>query len=102
MKDRSIDQVQTDINITIVSTPSNGSGYDLNITMENTGSVSLETQYFTILINGTSQLFNCSKSYLYPEKQVYFNVTNLAGSGLRRLKVVSDNGISDYYDYTIS
>ncbi len=101
MKDRAIGQVQTDINITSVITPSNGSNYDLNFTVDNTGSVILETSYFNILINGTAQQFTCTGSYLYPENEVYFNVTNLPGTGTRILKVITDNGISDYYEYTI-
>jgi len=101
LKDRAIDQIQTDINITSVTTPSNGSNYDLNFSVENTGSVVLETSYFNILINGTDQQFTCTKLYLYPESEVYFNVTNLSGTGARILKVITDNGISDYYEYTI-
>jgi len=102
MKDRGIDQVQTDINITSVITPSNGSNYDLNFTVDNTGSVYLETTNFDILINGTAQQFTCGESYLYPENEVYFNVTNLPGAGTRILKVITDNGISDYYEYTVT
>ena len=101
MIEREIDRVQTDINITNVSTSANNSNYDHNITLENTGSVTLKTSDFTILINGTIQQFSCSNSYLYPEKIVYFNIYNLAGNGSKRLKVVTDNGISDYYEYTI-
>ena len=53
MKNRIIDQVQTNINITDISTSANGSNYDHNITVKNTGSVDLETKDFDILINGT-------------------------------------------------
>ena len=101
MVDRSVDKVQTDINITDVSTYANDSNYDHNITLENTGSITLKTSDFVILINGTMQQFSCSDSYLHPEKETYFNVTNVAGSGNKRLKVITDNGISDYYEYTI-
>lgn len=101
MKERVVDQIQTDVNITSVSTPANASNYDLNITVENTGSITLETENFNILINGTKHTFTCSKTYLHPENIVYFNITNLPGSGNRRLKVVTNNGISDYYEYTI-
>jgi len=102
MRDRIIDKIQTDIDITTVSTPANGSNYDLNITLENTGSITLKTSDFSILINGTLHPFTCSNSYIYPENNVYFNVTNLSGTGQRRLKVVAMNGVSDYYDYTIT
>lgn len=102
MKDRAINQIQTDINITSVTTPANGSNYDLNFSVENTGSTALETSYFNILINGTDYQFTCTGSYLYPENELYFNVTNLSGTGNRILKVITENGISDYYEYTIA
>ena len=102
MRNRIIDKVQTDINIIAVNTPANGSNYDLNFTIENTGSVSLETSYFSILINGTIRPFICTSSYIHPEISAYFEVYNLSGSGTARLKVVTKNGISDYYEYTIT
>lgn len=101
MRDRAIDQVQTAINITDVTSEANGSNYDINVTVENTGSTTLKTIYFNILVNGTDKEFTCSKSYLHPENEVYFNVSSLQGTGDRRLKVVTDNGISDYYDFTL-
>jgi archaellum component FlaF (FlaF/FlaG flagellin family) len=101
MKDRMIYQIQTDINITSVTTQPNGVNYDHNITVENTGSITLKTSDFTILINGVSQTFTCNKPYLYPKKVAYFTVVNLPGAGTKRLKVITDNGISSYYEYTI-
>jgi len=101
MKNRAIEQVQTDINITSATTASNGSNYDLNVAVKNTGSVSLKTSDFSILVDGTKQQFTCSDSYLYPEKTVYFNVNNIAGNGLERLKIITDKGISDYYSYIL-
>ena len=101
MKERIVDQIQTDITIANATTSDNGTNYDLNITVENTGGITLEVGDFNILINGTGQQFTCSSSYLYIGSEVYFNVTNLSGTGPRRLKVVTSNGISDYYDYII-
>lgn len=102
MRNRAIDQLQTDIAIISVSTPANDSNYDLNITVENTGGITLKTQYFDILINGTKYEYECYKDYIYPTAQVYFNVRNLQGTGTRILKIVTDNGISKYYEYTIT
>jgi len=102
MRDRAIEQIQTNINITDVITPSNGSNYDLNATVENTGSITLETEFFDVLIDGTKQTFTCTETYLFPENTANFNVTNQAGSGSKTLKIVANNGISDYYMYTIS
>ena len=101
MKSRAINQIQTDIDITSVATPANASNYDLNITLKNIGSTVLKTSDFNILVNGTNQEFVCKNMYLYPESTIYFNVYDLPGEGSRKLKVVSDNGISDYHEYTI-
>ena len=101
MKNRANNQVQTNIDITSVTTLVNGSNYDINITVENIGSTILQTTYFDILINGTKNEFNCSKSYIYPEHDVYFNVVNITGTGERRLKIVTNNGISDYYIFIL-
>jgi len=100
MKDRYVDQIQTDIIIRGVTNSSSGANYDINITVENTGSTNLETRHFNILINGENQKFTCSSSYLFPEDSIYFNVTGLS-SGSKKLKVVTNNGISDYYEYVI-
>lgn len=101
MKNRAIDQIQTEISVTDVTSTANGSNYDINITIDNTGSVSLETVYFNILINGTEKVFTSSKPFVYPENEVYINVYNFQDTGSLRLKVVAENGISDYYDFTI-
>ena len=101
MRDRVISQVQTDINITNVISVVNGSNYDINITVENIGSITLETSNFNIIINGTINSFSCSKSYIHPENIVYFNVLNFSGSGVLKLKVVTNNGISDYYEFSL-
>ena len=97
MKDRLRDQVQTDVNITAVSRSFNGSNYDYNISVQNTGSVTLTTEDFVILINGTTYQFTCTHSYVHPENTVYFQVVNVAGAGVKRLKVITNNGIADYY-----
>jgi len=101
MKNRAIDQVQTNIDITSVNSEINGSNYDINITVENIGSITLQTSNFDILINGTKNEFIFSKSYLYPQGEVYFNVLNIPGSGEKRLKIITNNGISDYYVFII-
>ncbi len=101
MRDRVISQVQTDINITNVVSIANGSNYDVNITIENTGSITLETSNFNILINGTINNFSCSKSFIHPENDVYFNVLNFSGLGVMKLKVITNNGISDYYEFNL-
>jgi archaellum component FlaF (FlaF/FlaG flagellin family) len=99
MKNRAINIVQTDIDITSASTSPNASNYNLNFTLNNIGSTTLKTSDFTVLINGTSQPFSCSVEYIYFENAAYFYVYNLNGTGSKKLKVVTDNGISEYYEY---
>ncbi|OGS40170.1 MAG: hypothetical protein A3K77_03570 [Euryarchaeota archaeon RBG_13_31_8] len=101
MRNRAIDQVQTNIDIISVTSEINGSNFDINITVENIGSITLQTSNFDILINGTKNEFTCSKSYLYPEGEVYFNILNIPGSGEKRLKIITNNGIADYYLFII-
>jgi len=100
-KDRAVDKIQSDININNVSTTPNGSGYDLNITIENTGSIVIDTNYCNVLVNGTFYPFYSSKNHLYPKKTSYFTIGNLSGSGQFRLKVVSNFGISDYETFVV-
>lgn len=101
MESRATDRVQTSINITdITDNVLMGSPYDLNITVNNTGSVSLETSDFTILVNGVNRLFNSTSSYLYPEKEAVISVKEV-GVGLKRIKVITGNGISDYGEHTV-
>jgi len=102
MKNRLIEETQTSINITSVATTINGANHNISILVENTGSVVLNTSHFNILINGTNKQFNYSKSYIYLENTAYFNLTDLEGNaGPRRLKIVTKNGVSDYYEYTL-
>lgn len=99
MEDRAVERLHTNINIINVTNTS-GIYYDLNITVKNTGRITLEATDFTILINGVKEQFNCSKSYLYPEKEVIFTL-NLTGSGLKGIKTITENGILDYEEYVV-
>lgn len=99
MEDRAVERLHTNINIINVTNTS-GIYYDLNITVKNTGRITLETADFTILINGVKEQFNCSKSYLYPEKDAIFTL-NLTGSGLKGIKAITENGILDYEEYVV-
>lgn len=92
MKDRSIEQVQTDIDITgaVWSAP------NTIITVDNTGSEIVNTSYCNVLFNGTSKQFTCSVSYIYPEQTASFLVGEQAQAG-DIIKIITPNGISDYY-----
>ena len=51
MEDRAVERINTNINIENMTNTS-GFYYDLNITVKNTGHITLKTLDFTILING--------------------------------------------------
>ena len=101
MRDRSIDKIHTNIEIVNTSTVVNGSGYDLNITVKNTGSTVIDLKYTNVLIEGEKKTFNYQCRYLYPESEVILSIKNLSGTGEQRVKVVTDLGISDYTTYTV-
>ena len=94
MFDRTVDRVQTDITISgaIWNDP------NTEITANNTGSVTLNTSDFNILIEGLLKQFTCSEPTLYPEESAVFYVVGPTNSG-DVIKIVTDNGVSDYYGY---
>jgi len=101
MKDRAINQIQTDIEIQNVSVEAFGLNFNHTIYWNNTGSTALKSTECEILINGLKQQFNYSALYIYPDNQVQFTVNNLPGSGIKRYKVITKNDISDYFEYEI-
>lgn len=101
MKDRIQEQLHTDINITMVARSENGTNYDYTISVQNIGSITLPTDNFVCLINGTECSFRCSAEYLYPENTVNFLVLNQTGAGQKRLKIITNNGIASFYVYGV-
>ncbi len=99
MRDRAVDQIQSDITVSNVVNTDMGPLYNLSIYVKNSGSTTLELRYFNVIVNGSVQDFSCDDLYIYPEKTVVLNIVNQPSSG--RIKVVTDNGISSYYEYTI-
>ena len=93
MRDRAVEQAQTDITITaaIWNNP------NMRISVENTGSVTLNTSKFNILFEGASKTFTCSASYHYPKQTVIFTVPERADNG-DMIKIITNNGVSDYYE----
>ena len=101
MRDRSIDKLQSDIDIINTTTTTNGTGYDLNITIKNIGSTVIDLRYMDILVEGKKKSFNYNSRYLYPEDETTLKIYNLTGSGNKRLKIITNLGISKYTTYTV-
>ena len=101
LKDRAFDQLQTDIEIARVMVTAYGLNWNHTIYVNNTGSTVLKAADCDLLINGIQHAFNTSSVYIYPDTQVEFTVDDLAGSGIKRYKVIAKNGVSDYFTYEI-
>jgi len=101
MRDRAIEKLQTNVNISSHRTKPNSSLHDLNFVVENLGSYTLDTNYFTVLINGTQKSFTSNNRYLYPKSSTDITVLALGGDTTNRVKVVTGNGISYYYEYAV-
>ncbi|MFH1100524.1 MAG: DUF2341 domain-containing protein [Methanobacteriota archaeon] len=69
----------------------------LNISVENIGKVVLITEDFTIIVNGTLIPSTGTHTYLAPTQIVHFLSNNIMSSGEKRIKVVTEYGIADYY-----
>jgi archaellum component FlaF (FlaF/FlaG flagellin family) len=72
----------------------------LTITVENTGNVNLKTSDFNILINGTKYQCTCDHPCLYPLNEVHFFLVTQIASGAKQIKVISEKGTEDNYEYT--
>lgn len=94
MKDRAIEQAQTEITII------NAVWINPNtlISVNNNGSVSVNTTYCNILHNGISKSFSCTISNIYPEQTAVFTVSEQFNTG-DIIKIITPNGLSDYYTY---
>ncbi len=94
MKDRSIEITQTDITITdIVWNDPN-----TIISVENNGSITVNTTNCNILFNGVSKSFTCNVYNLHPEQIATFSVAESLNPG-DIVKIVTPNGVSDYYTF---
>ena len=70
----------------------------INVTVDNTGEITLEIDKFTVILNGLDTAFNCSYTYLYPNNQTILSV-NVTDWTRKRVKIITENGISDYKIY---
>jgi archaellum component FlaF (FlaF/FlaG flagellin family) len=72
----------------------------LNITVNNTGSIHLQNDEFTVLVDGINNSYVNLHPYLIPEKETYLLVP-VTGSGTKRNTLITGNGKSKWKDYTI-
>lgn len=100
MNERTQEQLHTRINITLVERVLNGTDYEYTISVQNTGSTTLRATDFMILINGSHYDYLVTRQYLYPDNTMDFQIVNQVDGGVIRIKVITNNGISDYYTFS--
>lgn len=94
MTDRSIEQVQTDITITnaVYVLP------NTLISVDNTGSTTVNSTNCNILLNGVSKTFTCTLSNIHPEQTATFSFAEQAVNG-DIIKIITPNGVTDYHEF---
>ena len=101
MRNRIIKQAQSDINITSVGVIRNVTLWDINISVENSGSVTFDTTKFNVILGGINQVYECKDTFLYPADTTFFLINGYSAKATTRIKIVAENGISDYYEYDL-
>ena len=71
---------------------------ELTITLQNSGKTTLNIDDFSMLFNGKICLVTCQDIYLLPDTNTTCTITGSV-TGYDRIKVISAEGISDYYIY---
>jgi len=93
MRVRAVEQLQTDV--TITSSVWNNPNTILSV--DNTGSTTINTSKCSILLNGVIQTFTSTVSYFHPEETAQFSFPTHANPG-DIIKIITPNGIEDYYE----
>jgi archaellum component FlaF (FlaF/FlaG flagellin family) len=96
LKGRVDDAAHTAFEITEVVRSANGSVFDYTLSLTNTGSITLDSGSFTVLVDGVNTAFTASGAYVHPEASVTLSVVGVAGGGTIRFKVIAANGACDY------
>ena len=98
-----IKRLQTDILIDGSTPVGSAASYDLTVNISNTGSETLRSDELDILIDGTIQSYTFSPTTTTwtPDEIKTLTVADLSGSGSHRIKVITENGISDYDTYNV-
>ncbi len=96
-------KLQTDVQIVQSNAIIHNSTYQLSLEVLNTGSETLSSDELDVLIDGVHMPYSSVSAITTwtPETYTVLNISNLSGFGDHRVKVVTKNGICDYYSYSI-
>lgn len=98
-----IKRLQTDILMDSSIPSGSAASYNLTITLSNTGSETLRSDELNILVDGIieSYTFAPTTTTWTPDETITLTVAGLSGGGSHRVKVITENGISDYDTYSV-
>lgn len=98
-----LEKTHTSINIGEINSDGSNTSYTITVDVTNTGSRVLDWEKIDVLVDGKLTDFDTSTDphTWSPEESVTFTMVDLNGSGLHRIKVVTENGIGDYATYHI-
>jgi|Deesub1362A_J573_1020465.scaffolds.fasta_scaffold00392_6 flagellar protein FlaF len=103
-KKKAIEILTTEFQITsIAAYNTSPTTHTLTVTIENTGSTTLETSYFNVLVDGVLVDASYNVSYLYPGEYLRIDASGLSGGAgtTHRLKIVAENGVAEYGSYQV-
>ena len=98
-----VKRLQTDIVLDSSTPAGSGASYNLTLTVSNTGSETLRSDELNVLVDGIieSYTFAPTTTTWTPDGAITLIVSGLSGGGSHRVKVVTENGISDYDTYSV-
>ena len=98
-----IKRLQTDIVIDSSTPAGSAASYNLTLTVSNTGSETLKSDELNVLVDGIMQTYTFAPTTTTwtPDGAIALTLEGLSGGGSHRVKVVTENGISDYDTYSV-
>lgn len=98
-----LEKTHTSISIGEINSDGSNTSYTITVDVTNTGSRVLDWEKMDVLVDGKLTDFDTSTNphTWSPEESITFRMDNLNGSGLHRIKFVTENGIGDYATYHI-
>ena len=99
--EKDIKKAQTEIEISDVSLTINGSNYDFQVNLTNTGSQSIKLDDCQILIDGMMFSFTTEIPYVHPLNSTIITLKNIESSGQGRMKIITAHDYQAYSQYQI-
>lgn len=98
-----VKRLQTDVLIDSSTPVGSAALYNLTITVSNTGSMTLKSDELNVLVDGTIQSYTFAPTATTwtPDGTITLTVEELSDAGSHRVKVITENGISDYDTYSV-